>query len=78
LQVGSKTIQYYGAPLEWLQLIHVWAKAPSFQPGVTLLYSKLMGVGVNWATLILDLTLYFLLAFAIVYGVGRLRSRKRE
>lgn len=78
LQAGSKTIRYYGVPLEWLQLILVWADAPSFQPGTIRLYSTLMAVGVNWATLVLDLTLYFLLAFAIVYGVGRLRSRKRE
>ncbi len=78
VQAGSKTIRYYGVPLEWFQLVLVWAKAPSPQPGVTRLYSTFMALGVNWATLILDLTLYFLLAFAIVYGVGRLRSRKRK
>jgi hypothetical protein len=77
-EAGSKTFRYYGVPLEWLQLISVWAKVPSLRPGITMLNLRFMAVGVNWATLVLDLTLYFLLAFAIVYGIGRLGSRKRK
>jgi hypothetical protein len=78
VEAGSKTIRYYGVPLEWLQLISVWVKVPSPQPGITRLNLRFMAVNINWAMLVLDLTLYFLLAFAIVYGIGRLRSRKRK
>jgi predicted RNA-binding Zn-ribbon protein involved in translation (DUF1610 family) len=73
---GSRTQSNYGIPLEWLQIIQVWNRRAARVPGQTEFFTTMEGVEVNWATLILDLTMYFLLAFAIVYGITKLRSRK--
>jgi len=53
-------ISRYGFPLEWLEV----------------LFSeyRVNDVNILWAALILDFILYFLLAFAITYGVTRLKS----
>jgi len=73
---GSRIQINYGIPLEWLQIIQVWNRRAARVPGQTEFFTTMEGVEVNWATLILDLTMYFLLAFAIVYGITKLRSRK--
>jgi hypothetical protein len=72
---GSKTTSNYGVPLEWLQIIEVWASRQSRIPGLREWYSNFVGVAVNYATLILDLVIYFLLAFTIVYGFSKLRAK---
>lgn len=53
-------ISRYGFPLRWLEVLTT----------INLVYN----VTVIWTALILDFILYFLLAFAIIYGVTRLRS----
>lgn len=73
---GSRIQSNYGIPLEWLQIIQVWNRRTTRVPGQTEFFTTMEGVEVNWATLVLDLTMYFLLAFAIVYGITKLRSRK--
>jgi hypothetical protein len=73
---GSTTIRNYGLPLEWLQIIGVWESSPSHQPGVNQWSLNFAGVAINYATLILDLSLYFLLAYALVYGIARFGSMK--
>jgi hypothetical protein len=73
---GSRIQSNYGIPLEWLQIIQVWNRRAARVPGQTEFFTTMEGVEVNWATLILDLTMYFLLASAIVYGITKLRLRK--
>jgi hypothetical protein len=73
---GLTIISHYGVPLEWLQMISIGTSTPARSGRGTIIQYGLEGVGVAWAPLILDLTLYFLLAFAIVYGIARLRSKK--
>ncbi len=51
----------YGFPLEWLEIL-------------SSMFWERTYITVIWAALILDFILYFLLAFAIIYGVIRLRS----
>jgi hypothetical protein len=76
VQAGSTIQNNYGVPLEWLQIIQVWNRRAARVPGQTEFFTTMGGVGVNWAALILDLLLYFLMAFAIVYSVARLRRGK--
>jgi hypothetical protein len=71
---GSKTIFSYGVPLEWLQIMASWASRVTRTPGLFMWYLNYEGLAVNYAALILDLAIYFLLAFAIVYGVSKLRA----
>ena len=73
---GSRIQINYGIPLEWLQFIQVWNRRAARVPGQTEFFTTMEGVEVNWATLTLDLTMYLLLAFAIVYGITKLRSWK--
>ena len=53
-------VSRYGFPLEWLE--------------VFLSVTMVLNVRVIWTALILDFTLYFVLAFAIIYGVTRRKS----
>jgi hypothetical protein len=73
--VGSKTIFTYGVPLEWLQVVAVWDSRESRTPGLFRWYLNYAGLSVNYAAFILDLAIYFLLAFTIVYGGSKLRAR---
>ena len=75
IMAGSRSIRNYGVPLEWLQIIDVWASRQSRTPGLREWYSTFERVAVNYATLIMDLAIYFLLAFTIVYGFSKLRSK---
>ena len=74
--VGSKTTRSYGVPLEWMQIIAVWDSRESRNKGWYVWSLNFEGVSINYATLILDSAVYFLLAFTIVYGIAKLRSRK--
>ena len=51
---------HYGFPLKWLEVLTTM----SFVYNVTII----------WTALILDFILYFLLAYAVIYGVTRLKS----
>ncbi len=73
---GSLTTRNFGVPLEWLQIVAVWESDPSRNPGGYLWYLSFQGTRINYSALILDLTVYFLLAFAFVYSIAKLRSRK--
>lgn len=74
--LGYTIISHYGIPLEWLQIILSGTSRPARHgEGIVVQYG-LQGVGIAWAPFILDLTFYFLLAFAMVYGTVKLRSRK--
>jgi hypothetical protein len=76
LMNGSLTSRYFGFPLEWLQIVAVWESMPASPSGGDIWYLSFQRTSINYATLILDLTIYFLLAFALVYGIAKLRSRK--
>jgi len=67
-------ISHYGVPLEWLEVIAVGTDVPTRNGGSARQYVQ-QGVGIAWAPLILDLTIYLLLAFFIVYGATKLRSK---
>ena len=75
VMVGSRSTRNYGVPLEWLQIIEVWGSRQSSTPGLYVWFSSFERVAVNYATLILDLAIYFLLAFTIVCGASKLRAR---
>jgi len=74
--VGSKTTRSYGVPLEWIQIISAWDSSESRNRGWYEWSLNFERVSINYAALILDSAVYFLLSFAIVYGIAKLRSRK--
>jgi hypothetical protein len=61
-EAGDYLFHYYGFPLEWLKV------KTMFRP-VSFVY----GVEIAWASLVLNVMLYFLASFALVYGVAKLR-----
>jgi hypothetical protein len=78
VKAGSETIRYYGLPLEWLQIVALWESRQSRTPGLYQWTLSFERVAVNYSALILDFSLYFLLAFVIVYGISKLRSMKTK
>jgi len=78
VKVGSETIRNYGFPLEWLQVIASWASRQSRTPGLYQWTLSFKSIAINYSALILDFSLYFLLAFAISYGIFRLRSLRTK
>ncbi|HVO86064.1 MAG TPA: zinc ribbon domain-containing protein [Candidatus Eisenbacteria bacterium] len=72
---GYTLISHYGVPLEWLEIIAAGTDVQTRNGGYGRVY-ELLGFGIVWAPLILDLTIYFLLAFFIVYGTVKLRSKR--
>jgi hypothetical protein len=78
VKAGSETIRNYGLPLEWLQIIAMWESRQSRTPGLYEWSLNFERVAINYSQLILDLSLYFLLAFVVVYGISKLRSMKTK
>jgi len=61
-------VYHYGFPLEWLEV--------PFSVQIPFLYYIMRGgVRIIWIALILDFTFYFLLAFIVVHGIAKLKSR---
>jgi hypothetical protein len=64
---GWNVIVYYGFPLQWLQVFsHLFTRSNTLRVGA---------VTITFSALIVDLVLFFLMAFAIVYGIRKLRVR---
>ena len=74
--LGYTIIRHYGISLEWLQIILSGSSRHAQHGEGTVIQYGLQGVGIAWAPFILDLPFYFLLAFAMVYGTVKLRSKK--
>jgi hypothetical protein len=65
-------IQHYGFPFEWYQILlrlHHYTKSPRD-------YYYWIGIAtyIDWVSLIVNLTIYFLMAYGIVYAIKRVRS----
>ncbi len=73
--LGYTLISHYGVPLEWLEVIAAGTDFQARNGGYERLFD-LQGIGIAWAPLILDLTIYFLLAFFMVYGAVKLRLKR--
>ena len=65
IEVWDTVIFSYGFPLEWFQMFYYYPLHQTYA----------INVDIVWISLALDVLLYFLLSFALVYGVIRLKSK---